>query len=355
MKLKVKLKLIESDLLRIIDKSIPNTFSHQVPYGSTYAYNIPDKIYAFLCQVSADLSVDKNDKESFFTKKKEINEKLKLLSEKQSKEFAFFSKVTESQQNNTDYREMIERHEREQLEVTNFDDFDFDRQIVFTAKNLLKPLLISLIKESEDLISELEKMENGFSESFFLKIFVNIDNNFKQTKQIDYYLQENYKTLKEKLLSQLTNNNFWKNFIRTFATSSAVRFLPLPPQLKFLLVLGTSFYSLIQDYQKKTNLATFLNCIFDLYLLDFLNKNNFSNKKSNSENISFAENCYRILGVDKSISAEELKKKYNELIKIYHPDKIQHKDIPKEIMELTENKFKEIVEAYNYLKNFHNL
>ena len=55
-------------------------------------------------------------------------------------------------------------------------------------------------------------------------------------------------------------------------------------------------------------------------------------------------NHYETLGVDRSVTKEELKKKYRELSMKYHPDK--NPDDPE-----AENKFKEINEAYSVLSD----
>ncbi len=57
---------------------------------------------------------------------------------------------------------------------------------------------------------------------------------------------------------------------------------------------------------------------------------------------------YKVLGVEKNASDEEIKKAYRRLVNIYHPDKVSH--MGKEFQELSETKFKEIQEAYQQLK-----
>ena len=60
---------------------------------------------------------------------------------------------------------------------------------------------------------------------------------------------------------------------------------------------------------------------------------------------------YAILGVNKNITKDELKKVYYKLVKKYHPDKFENSS--KEEKEKAENMMKEINEAYEYLmKNF---
>lgn len=58
---------------------------------------------------------------------------------------------------------------------------------------------------------------------------------------------------------------------------------------------------------------------------------------------------YKILGVDKNSSENDIKKAYRKLATKYHPDKFENADTKQKTE--AENKFKEINEAYNVLSN----
>ena len=74
-------------------------------------------------------------------------------------------------------------------------------------------------------------------------------------------------------------------------------------------------------------------------------------KYSNGYSKDNPNKYYAILGVNKNITKDELKKVYYKLVKKYHPDKFENSS--KKEKENAENKMKEINEAYGYLmKNF---
>ncbi|ELR98065.1 DnaJ domain-containing protein [Gloeocapsa sp. PCC 73106] len=62
-----------------------------------------------------------------------------------------------------------------------------------------------------------------------------------------------------------------------------------------------------------------------------------------------AEEYYRILGLSYQASPEEIKQAYRKLAKFWHPDRFHNN--PEKLRE-AETKFKQIVAAYEFLKNF---
>ena len=74
-------------------------------------------------------------------------------------------------------------------------------------------------------------------------------------------------------------------------------------------------------------------------------------KYSNGYSKDNPNKYYAILGVNKNITKDELKKVYYKLVKKYHPDKFENSS--KIEKEKAENMMKDINEAYGYLmKNF---
>ena len=59
---------------------------------------------------------------------------------------------------------------------------------------------------------------------------------------------------------------------------------------------------------------------------------------------------YAVLKVDENSSNEEIKKKYRELVREYHPDKIEAKGLPEEFIKFAGDKFNEIQEAYEHIR-----
>ena|GEM_PF-117055 len=56
--------------------------------------------------------------------------------------------------------------------------------------------------------------------------------------------------------------------------------------------------------------------------------------------------AYETLGLSSKASKSEIKKRYRELVKKYHPDRIIAKDLPEEFVKTAQKKFAEIQSAY---------
>jgi DnaJ like chaperone protein len=59
---------------------------------------------------------------------------------------------------------------------------------------------------------------------------------------------------------------------------------------------------------------------------------------------------YAVLGTDSSASDAEIKSQYKKLVKEYHPDTIASKGLPEEFTKFANDKFREIQEAYEVIK-----
>ncbi len=62
------------------------------------------------------------------------------------------------------------------------------------------------------------------------------------------------------------------------------------------------------------------------------------------------ERYYAVLGTDSSASDKEIKSRYRNLVKEYHPDRITSRGLPEEFTKLAHDKFREIQEAYEVIK-----
>lgn len=79
----------------------------------------------------------------------------------------------------------------------------------------------------------------------------------------------------------------------------------------------------------------------------------FSEQKYNELKARYApdfEKYYAILGIHSRASDDEIKRQYRKLVKEYHPDKIASKGLPEEFNKFANDKFREIQDAYDAVK-----
>jgi DnaJ like chaperone protein len=76
------------------------------------------------------------------------------------------------------------------------------------------------------------------------------------------------------------------------------------------------------------------------------------NGKSRAKNASAStvEDAYRVLGVARDSSSQEIKKAYKKMMNENHPDKLVSKGLPPEMMELAKRKTQDIQAAYDVIR-----
>ena len=79
--------------------------------------------------------------------------------------------------------------------------------------------------------------------------------------------------------------------------------------------------------------------------------NNIFEAKLSKDNISINTN-YKILGLSENANLEEVSNQYRKLVKEYHPDRLQGMGLPKEFIELANQKLSAINKAYTEIKNY---
>ena len=77
-----------------------------------------------------------------------------------------------------------------------------------------------------------------------------------------------------------------------------------------------------------------------------VNDNDFASIKAIF--VKSTKSAYLILGIESSVTNEEVKRAYRKMAKKYHPDKVAH--LGKELQELAEEKFKAVNNAYKEIK-----
>jgi len=90
--------------------------------------------------------------------------------------------------------------------------------------------------------------------------------------------------------------------------------------------------------------------VFQISGNEFESLNNIFEAKISTDNTSM-NRSYKILGLSENASLEQVSNQYRKLIKEYHPDKLQGMGLPKEFIELANQKLSAINKAYTEIKN----
>ena len=112
-------------------------------------------------------------------------------------------------------------------------------------------------------------------------------------------------------------------------------------------LLGALFHIAKADGVVHSEEMRMLNAIsgifgFDAHAFERISRIHLGYEKQN--------NPYEVLNIDRSASDEEVKKRYRELIREYHPDVLMSKGVPHEFIEIANDKVAAINSAYDQIE-----
>ena len=103
-------------------------------------------------------------------------------------------------------------------------------------------------------------------------------------------------------------------------------------------------------HPKERDMLSEIAKVFQISVNEFESLNNIFEAKISKDDTSI-NRSYKILGLSENASLEQVSNQYRKLIKEYHPDKLQGMGLPKEFIELANQKLSAINKAYTEIKN----
>ena len=103
-------------------------------------------------------------------------------------------------------------------------------------------------------------------------------------------------------------------------------------------------------HPKEKEMLFEISKIFKISGNEFESLNNIFEAKVCTDNGSI-NRSYKILGLSKNANLEQVSNQYRKLVKEYHPDRLQGMGLPKEFIELANQKLTAINKAYNDIKS----
>ena len=156
----------------------------------------------------------------------------------------------------------------------------------------------------------------------------------------------------EKAISEIFNSA--KENIEDYKEIAKQVFDVFKNEKSLLLELLNSLFSIAYAdgdlHYKEEIILLEISKIFSFSKGEFDSISNIHSSK-NSEKFYNINKSYKILGVTKNSSTEQISIKYKELVKEYHPDRLQGMGLPEEFIELANQKLTAINKAYNDIKN----
>lgn len=207
----------------------------------------------------------------------------------------------------------------------------------------------------EERIDEYKKRMNYYVIALLAKI-AKSDGRVSENEadMISQILDANAKDKREREFLKVTFNEHKENINDVFVVAKEfTKEVPLAKR-EFLNVLNLLVFMAFVDGEinsKKEEILQEIARAFDIskYELDDFIKNISSMKTTSPKNMSLDE-AYEILNVSKNVSLNELKKRYRELAKKYHPDILNANNVSQKELEDGVVKFRKINEAYELIK-----
>ena len=204
----------------------------------------------------------------------------------------------------------------------------------FRTSNWLKPMieLIILVARADGSISEIEKkaIEKNLNKQLgYLRIKRAIKYFYKLENSQELSISSSCRKLKEHF--ETTEMTVFLDFLVSVAVSDQY--------------LSDSEEQLLNEICNRLGIhSKSLNSI--LSRKRFISENQRRKQASPKVRYSSLTKSYKILGLEDTVSFNEVKKAYRELAKQYHPDKIRNKDLK----EQAKKQFQLITEAYDVIK-----
>lgn len=157
-------------------------------------------------------------------------------------------------------------------------------------------------------------------------------------QRIEFYNQQKYINL----------NKVYEEIAENYYTETKVQLLHIIVSLAVidgLLTAGEN--QMLMDYCRKVGLPTqILDRLLSLFKFKY-EYEQYQQKKSTYTSVSQLQNAFKVLEISENATADEIKKAYKKLAKMYHPDKMLHESEVNQQIAL--EKFKIIVNAYDLI------
>ena len=210
-----------------------------------------------------------------------------------------------------------------------------------------------------DNIESNQKLSNEQKEQIFATSVIALsakiakaDGNISESEILTFKKIFEFPKEDEKAISEIFNSA--KQNVQDYKQIAKQVFDVFRDDKSLLLELLNSLFSIAYAdgdlHSKEEIILLEISKIFNFSKDEFDSILNIHNSKNSRESRSIYKS-YKILGVTENSSIEQISTRYKKLAKEYHPDRLQGLGLPKEFIELANQKLTVINKAYNEIKN----